>query len=106
MNVCPGPQELYSSKHIDMNPIQRETVSHIIQYLVYLKLSNCKATVYKHIYIYIYIIGVTQLSMLHAQNTTYVYVISNIFQLDLNCHIYTLIECYDNLQNMCLQLSL
>ena len=35
MNVCPGPQELYNSKHMDMNPIQGGSVSHI-QYLVYL----------------------------------------------------------------------
>ena len=33
MNVCPDPQKLYNSQHMDMN-LQRETVSHI-HYLVY-----------------------------------------------------------------------
>ena len=44
MNIYPCPQELYNSKHMDMNPLQGGTVPHI-KYLVYL--SNHIATGYK-----------------------------------------------------------
>ena len=29
MNVCPGPKELYNSKHMDMNPTRRVNLYHI-----------------------------------------------------------------------------
>ena len=44
MNVCLGHEEVYNSKHMDMNPIWWDCIT-CIQYLVYL--SNCIATGYK-----------------------------------------------------------
>ena len=29
MNVCPGPQEPYNSKHMDMNPTRRDCITYI-----------------------------------------------------------------------------
>ena len=30
MNVCPGPQELYNSKHMDMSPTRRVCITYTV----------------------------------------------------------------------------
>ena len=29
-HVCPGPQELYNSKHMDMNPTRRDCITYTV----------------------------------------------------------------------------
>ena len=59
MNVCPGPQELYNSKHMDMSPTRRDCITYTVPCIPYSNgLEKCVETLdsvsnyYKESYMY------------------------------------------------------